>query len=147
MNASTQSHATTRMFARVIGPFLVIITLTAIWRAPRIWAEVEGHSTDPLTLWAVGAYTLLAGLIVVACHPYWRGAAAILVSVTGWITAIKGLAMVVLPESGMSAANMAMRAEGATRLAYVVFALIGLYLSYVGWAPRSSERVDESGAR
>jgi len=39
----------------------------------------------------------------------------------------------------MSAANMAMRADGWPRLLYAVFALIGLYLTYVGWVP-SRER-------
>lgn len=132
---TTTAPARTRMFARVLGPFLFIVTAAAIFRAPQVWADVENYGTDPLTLWATGAFTLLVGLIVVALHPYWRGAAAIFVSVTGWITVLKGLALTVFPDSGMSAANMAMRADGWTRLLYAVFALIGLYLTYVGWVP------------
>ncbi|WP_409436364.1 hypothetical protein [Mycobacterium sp. SMC-14] len=135
MSVSEQSQARTRMFARVIGPFLLILTATAIFRAPQVWERVSDYGTDPLLLWVAGAFTLLAGLIVVAFHPYWRGAAAIFVSVTGWITALKGFALTVFPDAGMSAANIAMRAEGWARAAYVVFALVGLYLTYVGWAP------------
>lgn len=133
MSVSEQSQARTRMFARVIGPFLVILTATAVVRAPQIWARVSDLAADPLWLWSTGAFTLLAGLIVVAFHPYWRGAAAICVSVTGWITAVKGFALVVFPDNSM--ANVAMSAEGWARAAYVLFALIGLYLTYVGWAP------------
>jgi hypothetical protein len=33
MNSSQQTQTTTRMFARVIGPFLVIVTATAVARA------------------------------------------------------------------------------------------------------------------
>ena len=133
MTVSERSEARTRMFARVIGPFLVILTATAIFRAPQVWEHASDYGTDPLLLWATGAFTLLAGLVVVALHPYWRGAAAIFVSVTGWITALKGFALTVFPDAGMSTANIAMHAEGWTRVAYVAFALIGLYLTYVGW--------------
>ncbi|MGB3333784.1 MAG: hypothetical protein WBA79_13345 [Mycobacterium sp.] len=130
-----QSQARTRTFARVIGPFLLILTATAIFRAPQVWEQASDVGANPLLLWVAGAFTLLAGLIVVAFHPYWRGAAAICVSVTGWITALKGFALTVFPDAGMSAANIAMRAEGWARAAYVLFALVGLYLTYVGWAP------------
>lgn len=78
---------------------------------------------------------VLAAVPQCSLHPYWRGAAAVCISVTGWITALKGFALTVFPDGGMSAANIAMRAEGWTRAAYVLFALVGLYLTYVGWAP------------
>ncbi|QZA08378.1 hypothetical protein K3U94_03395 [Mycolicibacter heraklionensis] len=135
MGVSVQSQARTRLFARVIGPFLIILTVTALFRAPQVWERASEYRADPLWLWSTGAFTLLAGLIVLALHPYWRGAAAVCVSLTGWITTLKGLALVVFPDGGMSAANVAMRAEGWTRAAYVLFALIGLYLTYVGWTP------------
>ncbi|ORB03923.1 hypothetical protein BST33_03130 [Mycolicibacter minnesotensis] len=139
------AQARTRMFARVLGPFLFIVTAAAIFRAPQVWADVENYGTDPLALWATGAFTLLIGLIVVALHPYWRGPAAIFVSATGWITTLKGLALTVFPDSGMSAASFAMRAEGWTRVLYALFALIGLYLTYIGWVP-SRERQHDAPA-
>lgn len=139
MSVSEQSQARTRMFARVLGPFLLILTVTALFRAPQVWESASDNRTD-LWLWSTGAFTLLAGLTVVALHPYWRGAAAVCVSVTGWITTVKGFALTVFPDAGASAANIAMRAEGWARAAYVVFALIGLYLTYVGWAPDNGDK-------
>jgi len=147
MSVSEQPQARTRLFARVIGPFLLILTATAIFRAPQVWERASDYGTDPLLLWVAGAFTLLAGLIVVALHPYWRGAAAIFVSVTGWITAIKGFALSVFPDAGMSTANIAMHAEGWTRAAYVLFALIGLYLTYVGWVRNRPAPLPASGDR
>ncbi|CAJ1498085.1 hypothetical protein MU0102_000629 [[Mycobacterium] holstebronense] len=132
---SEQSSTRTRLFARVIGPFLVIVTVAALSRIPQVWAQASDFGPDPLLLWEAGAFTLLAGLVVVALHPLWRGAAAICVSVTGWITLFKGLALTVFPYAGLSSVNIAMRAEGWARAAYVLFALVGLYLTYVGWAP------------
>lgn len=139
LSPTTAVQDRTRMFARVLGPFLVVLTASAIFRAPQVWERASESGTDPLLLWVAGAFTLLAGLVVVAFHPYWRGPAAIFVSVTGWITALKGFALSVFPDAGMSTANIAMHAEGWARAAYVLFALIGLYLTYVGWAPQRDQ--------
>ncbi|ULP48218.1 hypothetical protein [Mycolicibacter virginiensis] len=135
MSVSEESQARTRMFARVIGPFLVIVTAAALSGAPQAWAQASDFGPDPLLLWEAGAFTLLSGLTVVTLHRLWHGAAAICVSVTGWITLLKGLSLTVFPYAGMSSANLAMRAEGWPRAAYVLFALVGLYLTYVGWTP------------
>lgn len=137
----------TRMFARVIGPFLVVLTATAMFRAPQVWKNATAMQADPVLLWSVGSFTLLAGLTVLALHPYWHSPAAICVSLTGWITVLKGFALTVFPDAGAASANAAMRAEGWVEVVYVLFALIGLYLTYVGWAPTSSERVHEPARR
>jgi hypothetical protein len=80
MDASQQSQARTRMFSRVLGPFLVIADVTAMARAsdmPSLLAQFEANS---LWTWVAGTFILVFGLIVVAGHQYWRGAAAIVVS-------------------------------------------------------------------
>src|ERR1700757_3396716 len=85
MSSSQQTQAATRMFARVMGPFLVVVTTTAIARATdmrTLLAEFRANSVWP---WVTGAFVLLSGLVVVALHQYWRGAAAIIVSLLGWL--------------------------------------------------------------
>ena len=37
---TTTAPARTRMFARVLGPFLFIVTAAAIFRAPQVLADV-----------------------------------------------------------------------------------------------------------
>ena len=135
MSASQQSQATTRMFARVIGPFLTVVTATALVRAPELWTHVRQFSDDPLWTWVGGAFTLLAGLVVVAAHPYWRGVAAISVSALGWLTALKGFALVAFPATLTSFPAVASDAPNWWRAGYALFVLLGLYLTYVGWAP------------
>lgn len=135
MSISNQSQTATRMFARVIGPFMVIVTATAVVRAPELWARVSADATDPLWTWVAGTFTLLAGLVVIALHPYWRGAAAFSVSALGWLTALKGLFLVAFPATILSLPAAMMGAINAFRVVYVAFALLGLYLTYVGWAP------------
>ena len=48
MNSSEQSQATTRMFARVLGPYLVIVTITAAVRTSHMQALLgAGLTSNP----------------------------------------------------------------------------------------------------
>ena len=76
MSTSQQPETTTRMFARVIGPFLTIAILTAAANVAHLRTIVAAFNANPLWPWVAGAFTLLIGLIVIAVHPYWRGATA-----------------------------------------------------------------------
>ncbi|RAV00483.1 hypothetical protein [Mycolicibacter senuensis] len=138
MSTSIQSQNTTRMFARVVGPFLAVLCVTAAVQGPQLWTRVSDAANDPLWSWVAGAFTLLAGLVVIALHPYWRGVAAFSVSALGWLTAVKGLLLVAFPATVMSLPAEWMGAVTVWRVVYVAFALLGLYLAYVGWAPGTS---------
>lgn len=135
MSTSTRPHTTTRMFARVIGPLLAVVTATAAVRAPELWTHVAAGATDTLWTWSVGTFTMIAGLTVVALHPYWRGVAAFSVTALGWLTAVKGAALVAFPATLLSLPSDMAGAVGVMRVVYAAFALWGLYLAYVGWAP------------
>lgn len=151
MSTSRRSQATTRIFARVIGPFLVVICAAAAARWQDLEASVSGFSANPLWGWVTGAFTLLFGLIVVALHPYWRGAAAVIVSLTGWLTTLKGLFLVAFPATYATSVGEAVIGSGPWLVVvYVVFAVLGLYLSYAGWAPapkRSAPRAADSTSK
>ena len=47
--------------------------------------------------WVSGAFVLIGGIIVVALHPYWRGAAAVIVSLLGWPMMVRGGLLLAFP--------------------------------------------------
>ncbi|BBX24025.1 hypothetical protein MTER_34360 [Mycolicibacter terrae] len=149
MSTSIHTQHTTRMFARVIGPFLAVLCLTAAVQGPQLWTRVSEAADDPLWAWVAGAFTLLAGLVVIALHPHWRGVAAFSVSALGWLTAVKGALLVAFPATVLSLPADWMGAVSVWRIVYVAFAVLGLYLAYVGWAPaaRGSEPREGSAER
>lgn len=145
MSASPRSQATTRRFARVIGPFLVVICAAAAARWQDLQTSVSELSANALWGWVAGAFTLLAGLIVVALHPYWREPAAVIVSVTGWLTTLKGLFLVAFPATyTASIGDAVIGSRSWLVVVYVIFALLGLYLSCVGWAPAPKRSAPEA---
>jgi hypothetical protein len=143
MRSSHQTQNRTRMFARVVGPYLAIMAATAALRPNDMRAMLAGFESEPLWSWITGAFILLFGLVVIALHPYWRGVAATIVSVVGWLVAVKGLLLVAGSHTYFSMANSAVNAMGWWRAGAVVEVLIGLYLAYVGWIPARTRPVSQ----
>jgi uncharacterized protein YjeT (DUF2065 family) len=92
-----------------------------------------------LFVWFAGALLLFAGLLIIAFHQYWSSVAAVLISLFGWILALRGLVLMAAPELYERAATSMEAIPEAVPLVQLVFGVlvaIGLYLSYVGWLYR-----------
>ena len=125
------------MFARVLGPFLVIACITAVARASQLPALVSDFGASPLWSWIAGSFVLVGGLVMIALHSYWRTPAAIIVSILGWLVALRGLLLLAFPAAFISMANTMVAMGALWRVLCIGFAVLGLYLVYVGWMPAS----------
>jgi hypothetical protein len=147
MTSSNQPQKRTRMFARVMGPYMAIIAAMVALRPDDMRAMLSKFEADPLLSFVTGVFTLLLGLVIIALHPYWRGGAAIIVSVVGWLFAIQGLVLVAGSHAYFAVASSAVdtmgwaRAGAAAEVLIVLF--LGLYLSLVGWVPPRASRVSQ----
>jgi hypothetical protein len=127
----------TRNFARVLGPFFCIVPTTVAVRSEYMKQLFDEFQANPMWPWLFGAILLMFGLIVVAFHQYWRGPAAIIISVVGWIMLIRGIVLLTVP-AVYKKAGTSVYASGADAFIWVVFGVLaacGLYLTYVGWKP------------
>ena len=137
MSRSEHSQIRTRMFARVMGPFLTIVPTTVAVRGHYMEALFNEFKANPMWPWLYGAILLMGGLFIIAFHQYWRSPAAIIVSLVGWLFAIRGLLLLTVPQVYDSAGN-AIYSSGASAVIWVLFiclASAGLYLTYIGWKP------------
>lgn len=128
-----QAQARTRVFARVLGPFCAIVTIIAAVRAADMRALLSGFESNAVWPWVTGAFILAAGLIIVALHQYWQGVAAVIVSLLGWVLVLRGVLLLAVPDAFMSMADSMIDATAVWRTAYVAFAAVGFYLTYIGW--------------
>lgn len=135
MSSSEQTRNTTRLFARVLGPFFFVVTFTAAARASDMRTLLSDFEANPVWPWVTGAFLLVGGLVVIALHPYWRSAAAVIVSALGWVIALRGLFLLAFPQTFMSAANAAIAKTVLWVTIDLLVAAVGLYLTYVGWSP------------
>ncbi|MGJ6123979.1 hypothetical protein QN239_15570 [Mycolicibacterium sp. Y3] len=149
MSTSSPLHYRTRDFARVIGPFFAVMALIAVFRSSDMAVLLGKFSATPVWPWVTGALILLGGIAIVAFHQRWRGPAAVIVSVIGWLLIVRGIFLMAFPTVFASVANRMVGSVGSWRAGFVIVAAIGLYLTYVGWKPLTSEHVrrsEEAGA-
>lgn len=144
MSTSELTQARTRMFARALGPFLVILDVTALARTSDMRVLLSEFTANSVWSWVAGAFILLAGLFIIAGHSYWRGPAAIIVSLLGWLIALRGLFLLAFPDTFASVANSMIGAEGWWRAIFVALSLVGLYLTYVGWMPTRDQPTSQA---
>lgn len=80
---TSEQQLRTRMFARVLGPFFFIFAATTLARTSDMRTLLSDFEANAASPWVTGGFLLLASLVIIALHQYWRGAAAITVSVAG----------------------------------------------------------------
>jgi hypothetical protein len=133
MTAAPEAGARTRAFARVLGPYLVIVPGIIVARLSMVAALARHFFSNPALVWIIGALMVFGGIFVIANHQFWRGASAILISLFGWFLGLRGLALLLAPQLYERAT---IASEGATllvRLGFVLILLAGLKLTYDGW--------------
>jgi uncharacterized membrane protein len=143
--AARESQARTRAFARVLGPWLVIAPGIIALRVPAMGALASDFFKSDLFVWFAGALLVFGGLLIIAFHQYWSSVAAVMISLFGWILALRGVVLMAAPDLYERAA-MSMGAISLVRLIFGALVAIGLYLTYVGWLAKSASPSAESNA-
>jgi hypothetical protein len=135
MLQSDPSQFRTRMFARAFGPFFLIVpSIIAVRASSQMPVLLHEFAGDPMWQWVLGAVLLLWGSVIIAFHQYWRSVAAVMVSLLGWFLAIRGVLILAIPNVYNSAGNaLEQDAIPLVRAIFAGLALVGLYLTYVGW--------------
>jgi hypothetical protein len=133
MPATIESKARTRAFARVIGPYLVIVTGILVVRAPDLGTVLSALFQNEALVWLMGALLLFCGLLIIAFHQYWSSPAAVAISLFGWFLAIRGFILLAFPQLIQRGGNASMHLVPAVRIGFSLLVLIGLWLTYIGW--------------
>jgi hypothetical protein len=143
------SRIRTRMFARAFGPFFLIVpSIIAMRASSQMPVLLHEFSNDPMWQWELGALLLMWGSVIIAFHQYWHSVAAVLISLLGWFLAIRGILILAIPDVYDSAGSaLEQNAIPLVRVIFAGLALVGLYLSYVGWIakPAGQGQPDAAG--
>ncbi len=88
----------TRFLAKLLGLWLVLVAVGIIANRQATLGAVTALLADPALAWITGVFTLLLGLAIVLTHNRWSGgAAAVIVTLYGWVAVLKGLLFIWLP--------------------------------------------------
>jgi hypothetical protein len=139
MPASLEAKARTRAFARVIGPSLVLVPGILVVRAPDIRTILLAFFQNEALVLGVGVMLLIGGLLIIAYHQYWSSPAAVMISLLGWLLALRGLMLLAAPRLIACWATALLDYLPAVRIGFSLFVLVGLWLTYAGWFAKPPE--------
>jgi hypothetical protein len=123
----------TRYLSRLLGVFL-LVTAVSEWTQPGLLTTIAPTMVDqPALLWVSGMLTFAAGLAIVLGHNAWANPPAVIVSLLGWLTAIKGAALLLIPAAGWTALLGSMHYPSHFWVYTILPAAAGAYLIYAGF--------------
>jgi len=125
--------AATRFCARVIGPLMLIMGAIVIARFQEIVLMMPAILEDAPLAFITGIFTLILGLILFAAHHHWTSPTAILISLLGVLTILRGVLLMLAPDAIAGVATQALQAGPAVPVVGGVAMLIGAWLTWAGW--------------
>ena len=125
----------TLFLAKLFGLYCVIVALAMMTRRQSAVATVRALIASPPLLLLVEVIGLAGGLAMILGHNIWSGGALpVVVTLVGWLMAIRGAALLALSPSVTMKLFEALRYE---QLFYVYMGgtlILGLYLTYAGFS-------------
>jgi len=105
-------------------PFVAVATVIVAIRLPDLTGLVDDLFANAVLPWMLGAMMLIAGLIVIAFHQYWRSVTAVLISLFGWFVALRGVTMMAFPATIETGAGDTLASQGLLLVARIFFGLM-----------------------
>jgi hypothetical protein len=120
--------------ARLIGLYCIVAALGMIAARRNVLPAVDAMLRSPPLLLFMGVVTIGVGLAMVVGHNFWSGGpATIVVTLIGWLSLAKGVALAFLPQDRRLGFYRAIDYERRFFLFMGATLLIGVYLTAAGF--------------
>jgi vacuolar-type H+-ATPase subunit I/STV1 len=129
----------TIFLSRLIGLYCIFVALSMMTRRQAMVGTVNGLLQNPPMMLILGVIALAVGLAMVLAHNIWSGGTlAVLVTIIGWLTLIKGLLFLfVSPETEAGVVLGQLHYQQLFYFYGGILLLLGIYLTYTGFRSRS----------
>lgn len=127
-------HPFTVYFAQIAGLYLVILGLILLVRKEAIIALMVKMADSQPFVFLAGMLRIIIGLAVLVGNGPWGGTTLpIIVALIGWISLVRGIAMLLVTQSQERRLIEFWRQNGAYYMAVIVVLGLGVYLAWVGF--------------
>lgn len=132
------AQTSTRTMARVIGPSMLIMGAAVVLRADTMPLLIGGLMQDGSLMLITAAFVLILGAVMITAHNVWTTPAAIVITLLGWITFVRGAVILLLPNVVTTIAPYVIHTPAAIPVIGAVTAALGAWLAFVGWFSKSA---------
>jgi hypothetical protein len=124
----------TAYVAQLLGVYLVLSGVLMIVREQAMMLLVPKFVDSPPFLYFLGSLRVLIGLAIVLAHNMWIGTLGTVIYVVGWLTILRGIAMLVLPVETEWKILAVFSRGNVWYTTAIVAIVLGGWLAYAGFA-------------
>ena len=129
----------TAFLARLLGLFLVIESLSMLAQKQAMIDITTSLIQDHPLIFTLKILGVLAGLAMVLGHTVWSGGLlSVIVTLIGWVTLVRSVVLLFLSPEAVLSILKVIRYEQNYYLLAGISLLIGVYLTYAGFAKKRS---------
>jgi len=123
----------TAYLAKLLGLYCIVFAVVMLARQETTIAAVRALMADPPLVLVSGIAALGIGLAIVLAHNVWSGGALpVVVTLVGWLSAMKGIVLLWLSPSAVLAYYDALHYDRYFVFYAVGTLVLGIYLTYAG---------------
>jgi uncharacterized membrane protein len=120
--------------AQLLGPMFVVAGVAFLVKPQMIRTILPEFIRSPTWLYLAGFLGLLVGMALVLTHRVWALDWRLIITVIGWLTLVRALITIFQPQWIVAAGNAMLAHRGIFVGSAVTELIIGLVLSYFGYA-------------
>jgi hypothetical protein len=88
---------------------------------------------DSALAFVTGIFALICGAVLLAAHHHWSSATAIVISLLGVLTIVRGVGLMLAPDLLAAFAAQMLSSGAGPIVAGVIALLLGAWLTFAGW--------------
>ena len=119
--------------AQAFGLYFVIVGVAMLLQTSLMSDLINKFTSDRSSIVMGGFISLLIGVPLILVHNIWDGSWTVVVTVLVWITFIKGLVRVFLPDMVLEWSHSLKENQSLMKLLLLAMVVLGIYLIFVGF--------------
>jgi len=122
----------TLFWTQFFAIYMVVMGIALFGRKDDMLKMMRDFKNSPGLIMIASIFTLMLGSTIVLTHNVWTGGLAVVVTVIGWITLLKGVLYAIAPNALIKMGASMMRGSGMSAWSLITL-VVGLILGYYGF--------------
>ncbi len=124
---------TSIVFARFIGPVMLVAAVSMLLDRNAIRAIAEDFMNSPALIYIAGVLTLVMGIAIITFHNFWVMDWRVIITMFGYIAVVSGVFRMAFPTKVKQLGDWMLQTKLIIRSAALLNGLLGAYLTYMGF--------------
>lgn len=121
------------LFARFIGPFIMVVGAGILLNMKTFKKIGEDFFKNAGLVYISGIMTFLLGLAVVLFHNLWVADWRLIITLFGWLTLIKGVALIICPDALAKTTKAWLKNINILLIPWSIMLALGILLTFKGY--------------